>query len=377
MSEDKNPFLRNFDWSILLILLGLAFFSYMGISGSDKPFLANRQLLYYGVGFVALVIMMFIDFRYLNQFSYVFYGVGLVLLVGLFIIAEATRETLSWYSIGGYFNLQPAEFMKLFVILSVSSWFAKMKEKQIELEKFYQLWPFFLLFGVPFMLIVLQPDLGNALVLSGVFFSMIIVTGVRLRHITYIGGIIAAGIGILTYIYFAHNTLFFKIIKEYQWLRLTAFISDDVNTQVEGYQLFRSLIAIGSGTLQGKGVDADTLVKNNWVPVSESDFIFSVIGETFGFIGSSTLILLFFLLIYRLIRVAMTTDDLFASYVISGIIGMFVFQIFENIGMTIGIMPITGITLPFVSFGGSSLLTNMAAVGIVLGIGMRRRKLMF
>ncbi len=376
MSKERNPFLRNIDWSILIIILGLAFFSYLGIAGSDKPFLASQQLLYYAVGFVALVIMMLIDYRYLNQFSYVFYGIGLLLLVGLFFMAEVTRNTLSWYKIGK-FSLQPAEFMKLFVILSVSSWFAKIKEKQIELEKFYQLWPFFVLFGMPFILIVLQPDLGNALVLTGVFFSILIVTGVRLRHFSYIGGIIAAGVAVLTYIFFKHRAIFDEIIKPHQWRRLTAFVSDDVNPLDEGYQLYKSLIAIGSGTLQGKGVDADTLVKNNWVPVSESDFIFSVIGETFGFVGGSILILLFFLLIYRLIRIAMSTEDLFGSYVISGIIGMFVFQIFENIGMTIGIMPITGITLPFISYGGSSLLTNMAAIGIALGIGMRRRKLMF
>lgn len=376
MSEERNPFLRNIDWSILLILIGLAFFSYMGISGSYLSFLAKNQIFNYVAGFIVLIVSMLVDHRYLNQFAYVFYAIGLALLVGLFIYAEATNNTLGWFYVFG-FGVQPAEFMKLFVIIAVSSWFAKMKEKQVEFEKFYQLWPFFVIFGVPFLLIVLQPDLGNALVLTGVFFSIMIVTGVRLRHFAYIGGIIAAGVTLLTYIYFAHKTVFFKIIKEYQWSRLTAFISDEVNVLDEGYQLYKSLIAIGSGSLQGKGMEADTLVKNNWVPVSESDFVFSVIGETFGFIGGSILILLFFLLIYRLIRIAITTDDVFGSYVISGIIGMFVFQIFENIGMTIGIMPITGITLPFVSHGGSSLITNMAAIGIALGIGMRRRKMMF
>lgn len=376
MSKERNPYLRNIDWSILIIIVGLAIFSYYGIANSAMPWLAKNQIVNYVVGFVALIVMMLIDYRYLNQFSSIFYGIGLALLAGLFIYGQATNNILAWYNLG-FFNLQPAEFMKLFVILTVSSWFAKKKEQEIELVAFYQLWPFFVLFGVPFLLIVLQPDLGNALVFTGIFFSVMVVTGVRGRHFAYIGGMIAAGVGVLTYIYFAHNDLFFKIIKPYQWRRLTEFISDDVDRLDQGYQLSQSLIAIGSGTLQGKGVEAETLVKNKMVPVSESDFIFSVIGETFGFIGGSLLILLFFLLIYRMIRIAMTTDDLFASYVISGIIGMFVFQIFENIGMTIGIMPITGITLPFISHGGSSLLTNMAAVGIVLGIGMRRRKTMF
>lgn len=374
MSDEKNPFLRNIDWSILLILIGLAFFSYMGISGSNPKFgEANKQMLWYGIGFIALITFMLIDFRFLHQFAHIFYGFGVVLLIGLFINGQVTRQTLSWYDFG-FFKLQPAEFMKLFVILSMARWFSRIKEKQIELYAFYQLWPVFLIFGVPFLLIVLQPDLGNALVFTGIFFSVMVVTGVRVRHFSYIGMMIAVGTGALVYIYYAYNPLFFKIVKPHQWARLTAFINEDVDVLGAGFQLNKSLIAIGSGTLQGKGIAADTLSKNNWVPVAESDFIFSVIGETFGFIGSSILILLFFLLVYRMIRIAMATEDLFGSYVISGIIGMFVFQIFENVGMTIGIMPITGITLPFVSYGGSSLLTNMSAIGIVLGIGMRRRR---
>lgn len=371
-----HPYLRNLDWSILFIIIGLAIFSYFGLLGSDNEYFAGRQILFYAIGTVAMVTMMLIDYRYLNQFAYVFYVIGVLLLLGLFVYGQAVRKTLSWYTIGS-FSLQPAEFMKLFVILAVSHWFAKMKEKEVQLTYFYQLWPFFVLFGIPFILIVLQPDLGNALVFTGIFFSTMIVAGVRPRHFAYIGGMITAGAGAMTFFYFFKQEWFFKIIKEYQWKRLTAFLSDDVNIQKEGYQLYQSLIAIGSGTLQGKGINEETLSQNNWVPVAESDFIFSVIGESFGFIGGSILILLFFLLIYRMIRIAMTTDDVFGGYVIAGIIGMFVFQIFENIGMTIGIMPITGITLPFVSYGGSSLLTNMAAVGIVLGIGMRRRKSMF
>lgn len=376
MEKEKNPYLRNIDWSILVILIGLAIFSYLGITGSNSLYFANRQIIYYIVGFVALVIMMLIDFRYLSQFAYILYVFGILLLLGLFFYGQLTRETLSWYNLG-FFSLQPAEFMKIFFILAVSRWFTKMKEKDATIDVFYQLWPPFVLFLIPFILIVIQPDLGNSLVFAGIFFSIMVVTGVRLRHFAYIGGLIAIGVSVLTYLYYAHNAIFFKIIKDYQWRRLTAFISDDVDMLKDGYQLYRSLIVIGSGTLQGKGLDADTLSKSRWVPVAESDFVFSVIGETFGFIGSALLLLLFFLIIYRMIRIAMSTDDLFASYVISGIIGMFVFQIFENIGMNIGIMPITGITLPFISFGGSSLLTNMIAVGIVLGIGMRRRKRIF
>jgi rod shape-determining protein RodA len=369
-------YIRNLDWSILIILVGLAIFSYLGISGSGRPFFANRQMLFYGAGLVVILITLLIDYRWIRQLSPLFYLIGNLSILSLILWGTLHANTLSWFQLGPIL-IQPAEFMKLFVILIVAHWSAKQKEKQVELRAFYQLWPFFLLFAIPFVLIVKQSDLGNAVVLVGIFLSMMVITGIRLRHFLYLGGAAAFGTGILTFLYFFQNELFFKIIKEYQWERITEFLSPEKDIQGSSYQLTRSLIAIGSGTLQGKGLSSETLSKSNWIPVSQSDFIFSVIGETFGFIGSAILLFLFFLLIYRMIRIAMDAEDPFGCYVISGIIGMFVFQIFENVGMSIGIMPITGITLPFISYGGSSLLTNMLAVAIVLNIGMRSKKLSF
>jgi rod shape determining protein RodA len=377
LTNETKRYLRHFDWSILIILMGLAFFSYIGIEGANPRYgEETKQLLWYGVGFVAMGLVLFFDYQWLNQFSYIFYGLGILLLIGVLIFGPVTNNTTSWFDVGGV-KIQPAEFMKLFIILSVARWFAKRKEKELEFRAFYQLWPVFLLFGVPFLLIVIQPDLGNAVVLMGIFIPMLIVAGVRLRHFVYLGIIGLMGVATLAFIYLFHRDLFFEIIEEYQWRRITSFLNPQLDVQGAGYQLNQSLIAIGSGTLEGKGFSGETLSNNNWVPYAETDFVFSVIGEKFGFIGGSLLLLLFFLLIYRMIRIAMETENLFGSYVISGIIGLFVFQIFENIGMTIGLMPITGITLPFISYGGSSLLTNMVMIGIVLNIGMRRKKLMF
>ncbi|MBE3555316.1 rod shape-determining protein RodA [Thermicanus aegyptius] len=379
MNPDRIRFIRYFDWSILFILGGLALFSYFGISGANPTHgEAMKQLLWYGISFGVLILFQWIDYRWLTYLSYPLWGVGVLSLLALLLFGPITNNTTGWFEFGGI-KIQPAEFMKLFTILAVSYWFSRMKEKEVEIRAFYQLWPVFLFFGLPFLLIVKQPDLGNAVILIGILFAMLIVAGVRWRHILYVAMIGLSGIAVLAYIYLFHNDFFFdKIIKKYQWNRITVFLNPDAaSTADAGYQVSKSLIAIGSGLLQGKGFTQKTLTETNWVPEAQTDFVFSVIGEKFGFIGSSILILLFFLLIYRLIRIAMETEYDYGKYVIGGFVGMFVFQIFENIGMTIGIMPVTGITLPFISYGGSSLLTNMIAIAIVLNIGLRRKKLMF
>lgn len=379
MNSERIRILRYFDWSILFILGGLAVFSYFGISGANPGNgEETKQLLWYGIGFITLFLLQWVDYRWLTYLSYFLWGVGVLSLILLLLFGPTTNNTTGWFVIGGI-KIQPAEFMKLFVILAVSHWFTRMKEKGIEIHAFYQLWPVFLFFGVPFILIVKQPDLGNAVILIGILFSMLVVAGVRWRHILYLILIGLSGIGVLTYIFIFHNDFFFdKIIKPYQWSRITVFLDPEgaANTDA-GWQVSKSLIAIGSGLLQGKGFTQKTLTENKWVPEAHNDFVFSVIGEKFGFIGSSLLLLLFFLLLYRMIRLAMETEYVYGKYVIGGFIGMFVFQIFENIGMTIGIMPVTGITLPFISYGGSSLITNMVAVALVLNIGLRRKKLMF
>ncbi|WP_232695602.1 FtsW/RodA/SpoVE family cell cycle protein [Brevibacillus daliensis] len=375
MDFDKK-YIKQLDWLIVLILLGLAVFSYLGISGSAHVGLAMTQMKWYFLGFVVLLIILTIDYRFFRALSWVFYAIGIAMLIGVFF-TDAVRNTTSWFSVGPI-DIQPAEPMKLFTILAVAHFLAKREEKKGKPEYFYEWIPVFIIVGIPMLLIVKQPDLGNALVYCAILATMLIVGGMKGRHIAIMGGLVVGFLGLLSYFYMFHKEdIFDKLIKPYQFARIEYWLHPYSDATGQGFQLLQSLIAIGSGQLTGKGLTATTQASLNWVPVGESDFIFTIIAERLGFIGGGLMMILFFVMIYRMIRIAMETHDPFGAYVVSGVLGMFTFQIFENIGMTVQLMPITGITLPFISYGGSSLLTNFLIMAIVLNIGMRKQKLSF
>lgn len=373
----ESKYLKTIDWVIVFILIGFGIFSYLGISGaSPNASLESKQVIWYCIGFSFMIFVLFFDYNLIGNFSYIFYGIGIVLLIGVLFTPPINNAT-SWYNLG-FFSFQPAELMKIITIMTLAKYLAKKDEQEDEaFIKIYQLIPIFALVGLPMFLILIQPDLGNAVVFTGILISMMVVGGVKARHFALFGILAESFFGVMTYLYQFKQDIFFKLIKPYQWNRIVYWLNPELDPVGQGFQLKQSLIAIGSGQLVGKGVNAGTQAKFGWVPVGESDFIFTVIAEEFGFLGGSLLIFLFFLLIYRMVRIAMDAKEPFGSYLVSGVIGMFVFQIFENIGMTIQLMPITGITLPFISYGGSSLVTNFMIIGLVLNVGMRRKKLMF
>lgn len=371
-----SKYFKTIDWIILLILVGFGLFSYLGISGaSPNMSLEGKQIIWYFIGFVFLVLVILIDYNLIGNLSYILYGIGLLLLIAVLFTPPVNNAT-SWFNLG-FFSFQPAELMKIITILTLAKYLSKQAEKERSLQSLINLIPIFAIIGVPTLLILIQPDLGNAVVFFGILVSMMIVGGVRAKHFVLFAFLGIGFLSFLTYLYHFKQPIFFKLIKPYQWNRIVYWLNPELDPGGQGFQLKQSLIAIGSGQLTGKGLHAGTQAKFGWVPVGESDFIFTVIGEELGFLGSSLLIFLFFLLIYRMVRIAMDSKDAFGAYFVAGVIGMFVFQIFENIGMTIQLMPITGITLPFISYGGSSLVTNLMIVGLVLNVGMRRKKLMF
>jgi len=372
----EKRYLKTLDWTIILILAGLGVFSYLGISGSaagvDK---AHQQVMWYVIGFVVLAVMLLFDYRLFHNMSYVFYVLGLILLIGVFE-TKPINNTTSWYDLGPVL-FQPSEPMKLFTILTVARYMAKRADDPDRFYYFYKLIPVAALVGVPLLLILVQPDLGTAMVFTGMLTTMLIIGGIRLKHALYLIGMIGSFFAAMTLVYEYKQDLFFKIIKPYQWDRIVYWMDPDIDAMGKGFQLKQALIAIGSGQLFGKGIDTPTQASFGWVPVGESDFIFTVIAEKLGFVGAGLLMILFFFLIYRMIRIAMEAKDPFGSYVVAGVVGMLTFQVFENIGMTIQLMPITGIPLPFISYGGSSLITNFLIMGVVLNIGMRKDKLRF
>ena len=372
----EKRYLKTLDWSVLLILAGLGVFSYLGIAGSaagvDK---AQQQVLWYIIGYLVLGGALLFDYRLFHNVAYILYGLGLILLIGVLQTAPINNAR-SWYDLGPIL-FQPSEPMKMFTILVVARYMAKRADDPDRFYYFYKLIPVCLLIAVPLLLILIQPDLGTSLVYTGIMATMLIVGGIRLLHVVYLGSLAGSLLAGLALLYHFKQEIFFKIIKPYQWERIVYWLNPDLDAMGRGFQLKQSLIAIGSGQLFGKGIDTPSQASFGWVPVGESDFIFTVIAEKLGFIGAGLMMILFFFLIYRMIKIAMEAKDPFGSYVVAGVVGMFTFQIFENIGMTIQLMPITGIPLPFISYGGSSLITNFLIIGVVLNIGMRKDKLRF
>ncbi|NGP46161.1 rod shape-determining protein RodA [Bacillaceae bacterium SIJ1] len=388
MNQEKTP-LQQIDVSLIAIMIMLACTSMLAIQSAELILpeklqgfnFAVKQGVWYVIGTLAIVAVMVPDYDRLKPMSWILYGFGLVLLLGLFLnfppgLVETNNNATSWYSIPGG-SFQPSELMKVFLIILLAKIIADHQEKRPEKTVQDDLWLLAKLVGVtfvPFVFIMEQPDLGTGLVLLAILGSILIVSGIRWRILALILALGILFLSILVYIYFAFPDFFKEhILAEYQINRFYGWLSPNEFASDEGFHLVKSLLAIGSGQINGVGFGHLSVQ----VPEPHTDFIFSVIASQFGFVGGSVVISLFFLLMYRMIHIALSCHDPFGSYICVGIIGMFSFQVFQNIGMTIQVLPITGIPLPFISYGGSSLLTYMIAIGIVLNIGSRTKKFMF
>jgi rod shape determining protein RodA len=372
--------LKKLDWTIVVILLCFMVISYMMIYSStvDDPkyskfHLEKLNLRYYILGFICLFGVAMINYRIWLKTSVYAYIVGIVLLVALFKFGVNREGAVGWFSFGGL-DFQPAELMKLILILTLAAFLSRLNGEKMEL--FRHVIPVGVIVAVPFLLVVMQPDLGNAIIFIVILLGMYWIGNIKFIHML-LGTVIVAGL-LSGFVYSWKH--YDKPIKTFMsdagvghWSgRIDTFLNPTTASKKDKYQAENSRIAIGSGYLTGDGYLQGTSVHNNFIPVAYTDAIFVTVGEEFGFIGVSVLLILYFLLIYRMILISMETDHLGGSYAIVGIVSLYVFQIFENVGMLIGLMPLTGITLPFVSYGGTSLLINMVALGIVLSIRMHQ-----
>lgn len=362
--------LRNFDWLLLLTVCAIVAISLLIITSTtinitgDPLYFAKRQLVRFVVGFVAMLFILSIDYTYFYRFSPFIYLAILALLAAVLFVGSDGGGAQRWIDLG-FFELQPSEFAKLGIIISLAR---LLSAQEGSFEDMFSVIPAFIHVGIPMGLIFLQPDLGTSLVFIVILFAMLYMAGANVQHLaTYAAIGLAIGV----------PTLWFTL-KDYQKMRLIIFTNPYLDPLNDGYQIIQSLIAVGSGGLAGKGLFAPgTQNALNFLLEHHTDFIFSAYAEATGLIGSVLLILLYALLILRIIRLAYQAKDSFGMLVCIGVAVMMMFHILVNIGMTIGIMPVTGIPLPFMSYGGSSLLMNMMAIGVVLNIGMRRQKLMF
>ncbi|WP_018132242.1 rod shape-determining protein RodA [Effusibacillus pohliae] len=376
--------IKDFDFLMLLVLLAISAISTVAVYSTTvhRPGMEDwyvKEVAWQIVSYIGTLFFAILDYEmFRNRVAWIGYGISLFLLVIVFAF-PAVKGAHSWILLPG-FQFQPSEFAKIFVILTIADYMAKIRQQQTAFG-WKQFGTVLLIAGVPLVLIVKQPALGQALVLIGILFSMTVlfVSRRQLILLAIAGGLLGTAV-ILGTAVFPDQTL--KLIHnlplaEHQKERIVTFLDPEADPTGIGYQVMQAKIAVGAGQLFGKGLLHGSQTEGAWVPEQWTDFIFSAIAEQFGFVGSSCLILLFFVFLYRMILVASTAPDDFSVYFIAGAFGMFAFQIFENIGMNLTIMPVAGITLPFVSYGGSSLLTNFSVVGIVLSIALRRRKLAF
>jgi rod shape determining protein RodA len=354
--------LRNVDWVLIAATLALVAFGFVALASAaygapESRYLLRTRVMHLIIGLVAMTVMALIDYRRIATLSPAIYVGSLLLLLSVFVIGETRLGAQRWITLGPFGGFQPSEVAKLAAIITLAWHLDRIKV----LPRMRALIPFVLHIALPMLLIIKQPDMGTGLVLLAVLVSMLYVGGARLADLA---GLAAIG--------GAAAPVFWQFLHDYQRRRLTAFLDPTADPLGAGYALIQSKIAIGSGQLFGKGLFAGTQNVLRFIPEQHTDFIFTVIGEELGLIGGVVLLGLYLLWAWRALGIAAGARDRLGALIATGIVAMMIFHVVVNIGMTIGLMPVTGIPLPLISYGGSSLLVTLAATGMLLGIRLRR-----
>ena len=372
-SENHRLAKPHFDWPLLIASYMLALYGVLAITianfdptlGSDRSLQdlvmdANNgrlQLMFVVVSMVVVALMMTIKYDIIGRLWPVIYVVD-VLLLGLVLTTAQINGVNAWFQFLDR-TFQPSELAKIALIITLSKALTRYPDKPIPNFRYFIY--VCIHFGIPALLIAAQPDIGTLMVFCVIFVALLFASGFELRWMFLLGGLaVAAVTPIIFYLASTNN---------FRWLRLVAFINPEADPTGSSYQIINSKITIGSGGLYGKGAWAEgTLTHLNYVPENHTDFIFSVVGETLGFVGALVLLALYAFVIYRMLLLSFHTNDKFGRLIIIGVMAMLLFHVFENIGMCIGVMPITGIPLPFISYGGTNLVVNMAGIGLVLNV---------
>lgn len=363
--------LKNIDLLLLLIPLvfGVVSVVMIGSTAYEEGFVFSRnmkvQVAAYAIGGVALLLVLFWDYLILQALERIIYIGSILFLLTVFIpgLGKEQYGARGWLDLGPV-DLQPAELVKIAFVIAFAGFLVRRQDDLSSLKGF----ALAALYTLPFLAIiaVLQNDLGNALVLAVIAAVMLFAAGANGKIYAA-----AAGAGILAI------PLAYRFMAAHQKARIDAFLNPNDLSLPGNYQVWQSKVAIGSGGVSGKGLFEGTQKELKFLPVQESDFIFSVISEEWGLLGGGALIGLYALFLYRILRIARNAKDNFGALLVIGILAMFFFQVFENIAMTMGLMPVTGITLPFISAGGSSVLSNLIALGLVLNVCIRSKIINF
>ncbi len=361
--------LRHVDLSLVFASVLLAVYGVMmvysathrsqAVRSLDPTYFVKRQAIFLVIGLIAMTVAMLFDYRLLRLVAPVAY-VGFVLLLLLVQTGLGTRALGAQraFSVGG-FQISPSLFMRAVLIVTLAAYLSGKQGS----PRFSRVLGAVVLAAIPILLVLKQPDIGTSIVLATILLAELVIAGVRARHLVVLALIAVIGV---------FGVLQTHMIKDWQLRRLTVFLDPTNNTLSAAYNLHQSEIAIGSGGVDGRGYLKGSQTNLAFVPEQQTDFIFTVVGEEFGFVGAIVLLMLFLLVLWRAYRIALTSRDPFGTYIAVGVAAMFTIQIFINVGMTIGIMPITGIPLPFISYGGSALIADFIGIGLLLNVHMRR-----
>ena len=370
---EDSPLLARLDWTLLLTSAALVAYGLWAIGGitrhvipGDPNYYLSRQFVFVAVGSVAMLVMIAIDPEWYRRSMRGLYVLMLGLLALVILAGTVSRGSRRWIDVS-FFRFQPSEFGKLLLVLFLAALLAdrlnRMEELRTPLVAVALAVP-------PILLVFAQPDLGSALVYMAALAACLFVGGVRWSHLGLLAGAaVFLGVSVLWLLPAAGM----PVLKQYQTQRLTGFLSPSSDPAGATYSVNQAKIAVGAGSVTGRGVNNATQTNLDYLPESQTDFAFAAFAEQRGFLGVSGLLLLYLLVVWRGLKIVTIARDGFSAIVAAGIVFAFVFQIFVNVGMTIGLAPVTGITLPFVSVGGSSLIASMAMIGLLQGIHARGR----
>ncbi len=363
MKIDRRTFI-NFDWVLLALIVLISGIGIVNLYSTgnnlsnlgSKP-LYIKQIYWIAIGLVSMIFTFSVDYRFIVRYAYVIYAVSLLFLLTVFLYGEITHGSQRWLSFGGI-SFQPSELVKLTLIVTLSKYLSDHAGTRYRIRDYLIL---FAIIGFPAMMIIRQPDLGTSLFLVILFFSIVVFWEIKKKLIIFIVG---------TGFFFTPFCWYF--MKDYQKERVLTFLSPERDPLGAGYHIIQSIIAIGSGGWLGKGFLRGTQSQLKFLPEQQTDFVFSVFAEEWGFCGAVVLLLLFLTLMLWGIKIARNSRDLSGMLLAYGATVFIFWAIFINMGMVLGILPVVGIPLPFLSYGGSSMVVTMTAVGLLMNVSMRR-----
>lgn len=322
------------------------------------------QLVYLILGLIVTYIILKFDYYVLGNYAFIFYWFGVLMLIYVKISAKAVNGTQGWLKFGTR-AIQPSEFVKLALILMLAK---KIDDMEGNINNLKNLVTILIYAAIPMILIVIEPDMGMTMICFFIVLGIVFMCNLNIK--TILAGL--ASVALLIVIVWKSG-----LIEQYQIQRIVSFLNPDSDPLGTGLQLHRGLVAVGSGGTLGKGFLKGTMIAGGFVPESFTDFIFTVVGEEWGLIGAVILLSLYGVLLYRILNCSKNSKDIFGKVICVGVFSSLLFSVFQNIGMTIGLAPISGLTLPFMSYGGSSIISNFIALALVLNVGMRRKKINF